>query len=124
MTEPIFNYDEASDTLYVSFEPGAAATGVALNDHMLLRLNTHEHRAIGITFFEYSVLAQATETGPRSFPLTGLAQCSEELRAVVLDILRRPPVCDLLSLATYTPSLSESLPIASLRPVPITATEA
>lgn len=119
MAEPIFNYDAESDTLYVSFAPGEAATGIALNDHMLLRINTHERRAIGLTFFDYSVLAQYTEAGPRSFPLTGLSQLSEERRVLVLDILHRAPVCELLSLAVYTPSLSEAMPIASLRPVPV-----
>ena len=33
MTKPSFNYDEMSDTLYVSFEPGVKATGIELNDH-------------------------------------------------------------------------------------------
>jgi uncharacterized protein YuzE len=124
MVEPIFNYDETSDTLYVSFAPGEAATGIALNDHMLLRINKREHRAIGVTFFDYSVLAQHTETGPRSFPLTGLSQLSDALHRTVLDILQRPPVCDLLSLSAYTPSLSESIPIAFLRPVPVGTAEA
>src|SRR5262245_38593239 len=60
--------------------------------------------------FDYSVLAQPTEVGPRSFPLTGLIQLSADLRALVLDILRRPPVCKLLSLSAYTPSLVETVP--------------
>jgi len=30
MTQPIFNYDEVSDTLYVSFAPGEEATGIEL----------------------------------------------------------------------------------------------
>ena len=119
MTEPIFHYDEASDTLYVSFAPGETATGIALNDHMLLRINKHERRAIGLTLFDYSVLAQHTEVGPRSFPLTGLMQLSEDLRSLVLDILRRPPVCALLSLSAYTPSLVDTVPIASLQPIPV-----
>ena len=123
MAEPIFHYDEASDTLYVSFAPGEAATGIALNDHMLLRINKHERRAIGLTLFDYSILAQVTEVSPRSFPLTGLMQLSEDLRAIVLDILQRPPVCELLSLSAYTPSLAETVPIASLQPVPIVASE-
>ena len=33
MAEPIFNYDEVSDTLHVSFAPGEKATGIELNDH-------------------------------------------------------------------------------------------
>lgn len=119
--EPVFSYDEPSDTLYVSFAPGEEATGVELNDHMLLRISKKGRRAIGLTFLEYSLLAQKTELGPRSFPLTGLAELSDELRATVIDILLRPPVSDILSLSTYTPSVAETIPITSLRPVPIHA---
>jgi uncharacterized protein YuzE len=120
MVKPSFNYDEISDTLYVSFEPGAKATGVELNDHILLRINKSERKAIGLTFFEYSLLAQRTEIGPRSFPLTGLAKLSDELREIVFDIVSRPPVSDILSLSAYTPSFVETIPITSLHPVPIT----
>ena len=120
MGEPLFNYDEMSDTLYVSFHPGEKATGIELNDHILLRINKSERRAIGLTFFEYSLLAQKTEVGPRSFPFTGLAQLSNELRRIVLDILLRPPVSDILTLSTYTPSFVETVPITSLR-VPVAA---
>src|SRR5467141_4905319 len=102
MAEPIFHYDEESDTLYVSFAPGEAATGIALNDHMLLRINKHERRVIGLTLFDYSVLAQPTEAGPRSFPLMGLIQLSADARSLEKNILRRPPVCKLLSLPAYT----------------------
>jgi len=120
MVKPSFNYDEMSDTLYVSFEPGAKATGVELNDHILLRINKSERKAIGLTFFEYSLLAQRTEIGPRSFPLTGLVKLSDELREIVFDILSRPPVSEILSLSAYTPSFVETIPITSLQPVPIT----
>ena len=119
MVEPIFNYDELSDTLYVSFEPGKAATGIELNDHILLRINKNERKAIGLTFFDYSVLAQKTEVGPRSFPLTGLAQLSDDLREIVLNILLHPPVNDVLVLSAYTPSSIETIPIAYLQPVPV-----
>jgi uncharacterized protein YuzE len=95
MTKPVFNYDEESDTLYISFAPGEAATGIELNDHILLRIDKSEHRAIGVTLFDYSVLVQRTDMGPRSFPLTGLAELSDELRDIVLDILARPPVSNI-----------------------------
>jgi len=116
-TKPIFNYDEMSDTLYVSFAPGEKATGIELNEHILLRINKRERRAIGLTFFDYSLLAQKTDLGPRSFPLTGLTGLSDELREIVLDILQRPPVNDILFLSTYTPSIVEAIPITSLQPV-------
>ena len=121
MSPSIFNYDEMSDTLYVSFSPGEHATGIELNDHILLRLNKKERRAIGLTFLDYSLLAQRTEAGPRSFPLTGLATISDELREMVLEILQHPPVSELLFLSSYTPSIAETIPITALQPAVIAA---
>ena len=115
------NYDEVSDTLYISFSPGEKATGIELNDHILLRINKKERRAIGLTFFEYSLLAQKTEVGPRSFPLTGLAGLSDELREIVLNILQNSPVSDFLFLSTYTLSITETVPIISLHPLELAA---
>ena len=100
MTPPIFNYDEVSDTLYISFSSGEQATGIELTPHILLRLNKQERKAIGMTFLEYSVLAQKTDMGPRSFPLTGLSELSDDLQDIVLDILQRPPVSDVLLLSS------------------------
>ena len=68
MREANYNYDEISDTLYISFEPKVKATGIELNDHILLRIDKQAGKAIGLTFFEYSLLAQKTEIGFRSFP--------------------------------------------------------
>ncbi len=119
MKKPNYNYDEASDTLYVSFEPGEKATGIELNEPMLLRITKDERRAVGLTFLDYSVLAQKTDIGPRSFPLTGLAELSEDLREIVLDILQRPPISDILQISAYTPSIVETIPISELQPLPI-----
>jgi uncharacterized protein YuzE len=120
MTKISFNYDELSDTLYISFEPGEKATGIELNEHILLRINKKERRAVGLTFFEYSLLAQKTDIGPRSFPLTGLSEISDDLREIVLDIIQHSPVSDILSLSAYTPSVIETIPISHLQPLPIT----
>lgn len=116
MSKPIFKYDEPSDTLYVSFAPGEKATGIELNEHMLLRVNKAERRAVGLTLFDYSVLAQRTELGIRSFPLSGLDDLSLDLRELVIDILRTPPVDEILSLSAYVPSAVEAIPISSLQP--------
>ena len=115
---PKFNYDEISDTLYVSFRPGEKATGVELNEHILLRIDKDKREVIGITFFDYSLLVQKADFGPRSFPLTGLEQLSEEMRELVLEILQSEPVAEILALSTYTPAYSGATPIASLRQVP------
>src|SRR5262245_54194204 len=117
MTTPTLHYDETSDTLYISFAPGEPATGIELNPHILLRINTIEHRAVGLTLFEYSLLAQPTDVGPRSVPLSGLTQLSTDLRELVLQIVQRPPVSNFLMLSAYTPSASEIIPITSVRPL-------
>jgi uncharacterized protein YuzE len=114
MTEPNINYDEASDTLYISFLPDIKATGIELNDHILLRIDKENSRVVGITLLNYSILVQKADFGPRSFPLTGLSTLSDETRGLVLDILAAPPVKEILSLSTYTPSLSEAIPITLL----------
>ena len=115
MTQPNFNYDEVSDTLYISFARGEQATGIELTPHILLRLNKPERRAVGMTFFEYSVLAEKSDIGPRSFPLTGLSDLSDDLQDIVIDVLQRPPVSDVLLLSSYTPSISETIPIMLLQ---------
>ena len=121
MRKPKINYDEISDTLYVTFEPGTKATGIELNEHILLRINRNKRRVIGLTFFEYSLLAQKTDVGPRSFPLTGLSELSGDLREIVLDILLSPPVSDILSVSAFTPSIVETIPIMLLQPLPLSA---
>ena len=115
MDKPNFNYDKKSDTLYVSFEPQMEATGIELNDHILLRINKAERKAVGVTFFEYSILAQQTDIGPRSFPLTGLCDLSDALKEMVMDILQRSPIKEILPLSAYTPSAIETIPTASPR---------
>lgn len=115
MTEPIFKYDEVADTLYITFVPGKKATGIALNDQVLLRVDKHARQAVGVTIFDYSYLAQPTEMGVRSLPLTGLAELSDELRELALEILQKSPVKEILLISTYSPSITETVPITLLQ---------
>ncbi|MFL5803317.1 MAG: DUF2283 domain-containing protein, partial [Roseiflexaceae bacterium] len=79
--------------------------------------NKQERRAVGITLFDYSVLAQQTDMGPRSFPLVGFDRLPADIRELVLDILRRPPVRDILMISAYTPNLTETMPIIAVQPL-------
>ncbi len=115
MSEPIFKYDELSDTMNISFAAGESGTGIELNEHILLRINEIENRAVGLTLFNYSVLAQPTEIGFRSLPLSGLAELPKEMREVVIEILLSSPVREILSLSAYTPSVLETIPITHLQ---------
>ena len=115
MKKPIFKYDEMSDTLYVSFASGENGTGIELNEHILLRVNLEERRAVGLTLFDYSVLAQPTEIGFRSLPLKGLEELPSDVRELVVEILLSSPVKDVLSLSAYMPSMIETIPITTLQ---------
>jgi uncharacterized protein YuzE len=121
MAGTIINYDELSDTLYVSFAPGEKATGIELNEHILLRINKAERRPVGLTFFEYSLLAQVTEMGIRSFPLSGLADLPDDLREMVLEMLLHEPVSDVLAISACTPPAAETILITLLRALPLAA---
>jgi uncharacterized protein YuzE len=114
MTEPQILYDEPADTLYVSFVPGESATGIELNDHILLRVDAAGRRAIGITLLDFSLLAQRTEFGPRSFPLTGLRRLGPGLRNLAVSLLQSPPVSDYLTLSVFTPNAAEEIPATVL----------
>ncbi|HEX8450745.1 MAG TPA: DUF2283 domain-containing protein [Longimicrobium sp.] len=116
MSDPTRKYDEISDTLHITFMPGESGTGIELNENTLLRINTGARSAVGLSLFNYSILAQRTEMGPRSFPLTGLAMLSEELREIALQILQDAPVHDYLTVSAYTPGGSEPIPIMYLQP--------
>ncbi len=115
MTEAIFKYDEVGDTLYITFVPGKKATGIALNDQLLLRVDRATRQAVGVTIFDYSYLAQPTDMGVRSLPLTGLAELSDELRELALEILQEPPVNEILLVSNYSPSVTETIPISLLQ---------
>lgn len=117
MIEPVYHYDAESDTLSIVFAPGEHATGIELTDHILLRINKQERRAVGITLLDYSLLAQPTEMGPRSFPLVGIEHLSADIRAMVFDIVRQPPVRDVLAISAYTPNLIETTPIIAVQPL-------
>jgi uncharacterized protein YuzE len=122
MSQPIINYDETSDTLHISFEPGVKATGIELNDNILLRIDKAHRKVIGLTFLNYSILAQKADFGPRSFPLTGIARLSSEMKEIVMEVISNSPVKEILSLSTYTPSFAEAIPITLLHlPQPLVA---
>ncbi|NBD36892.1 MAG: DUF2283 domain-containing protein [Chloroflexi bacterium] len=123
--EPVISYDKEADVLYISFSPGEkATTAVELNDNILLRFNRAEKRAIGLTLMDFSVLVQLTVLGPRSFPLSGLQELEPDWQALVMEIITQPPVNQILKVSVYTPSLTETMPIAlveraSLMPVAV-----
>lgn len=115
MKEPVIKYDEISDSLYITFDVGKPATGIELNDQILLRIDKDNRKAVGITIFDYSVMSRKTEIGPRSFPLDGLNELSYDTRKIVYEILLTHPVNEFLYLSAYCPANIENIiPIAMI----------
>lgn len=117
MTNPAFHYDydQDVDILYISFGSGLPATSaVELNENILLRLNLAARQAVGLTLMDFSVLAQPTPLGPRYFPLSGLADLEADWQEWLLDLLAAPPVSQILTVAAYTASSSETIPTVAI----------
>jgi uncharacterized protein YuzE len=84
-----FRYDEASDALHLAFGPARSATGVALHEDLLLRMDEAAREPVGVTIFNFSRLAEQEE---RCLPLRGLSQLDESMRGLALQIMLGPAV--------------------------------
>ena len=96
MNKSNFKYDEISDILSVTFFENESATGIELNENILLRVDLKKKRAIVLTLFNYSILAKPTEIGFRSLPLTELNELPREIREIVIKFLLSKPVSEVL----------------------------
>jgi uncharacterized protein YuzE len=115
MTEPKIKYDEPSDTVQLTFIPGRSATGIELNENLLLRWDPGSGEVIGLDFFNFSVLAQKTEWGVPSYPLY-LDALTPEVRDKVVEVLQREPLKRYLRVSALIIPNCEPKPITSLDP--------
>lgn len=106
-----FMYDRDSDDLEIVFEKGRANCAIELTDNIVLRFDREKEKALSLILLSFSVLAQPTEIGPKSFPLTGLADLPDDLRQTVVKIVTSPPVNQFLKVSYFYPSPAERLPI-------------
>jgi hypothetical protein len=106
-----FAYDEKGDIMEVVFGNVKATCAIELTEEILLRFNLERGQAAGLTILDFSVLASSTEMGPRSFPLTGLADLPDDLRQTVVKIITSSPVNQLLKVSYFYSSPVERFPI-------------
>lgn len=109
-------YDETEDILEVFFGDNEPATGVELTDHILLRLNQTSGRAVSLTLLRFSILAERTEYGPRSYPLNNLKELPEALRELVMQALITSPVDEFLKLSYFQASPTKRVPFTYVEP--------
>jgi uncharacterized protein YuzE len=111
-------YDENADILEIFFGENESATGVELTDHILLRLNQKTGRIVSLTFLHFSILAEQTEFGPRSYPLDKLDELPEDFRELVVHTLTAAPLNQFLKLSFFQESLTKRVPLAYVAQAP------
>ncbi len=100
MTERLqeyFEYDQESDLLDVYFaEPTQARERpfwtIELTDNITISIDRAIGKAVAVGLLDFSRLTSMTPFGPRSFPITGLANLPPAERDLVLEILKTEPV--------------------------------
>jgi hypothetical protein len=112
-------YDPEADMLEIFFETNAPATGIELTDHIVLRLNLQTKRAVSLLLLNFSILAERTEYGPRSYPLTTLPTLPDEVRAVVLQVVTSMPVKQFLKVSHFQASPTERVPLTYVEAQPM-----
>jgi len=99
-------YDREGDILSLFFQDvkGQRNTGVELNDNVILYFNPDTEKALCLIIIDYSKMIARTDSGEwKAFPLSGLSKLPPEVRAIVLRILKSPPVNEFLTVEeTYS----------------------
>ncbi|MEW5766886.1 MAG: DUF2283 domain-containing protein [bacterium] len=114
-------YDPEADILELFFGANEPATGVELTDQIILRLNKKSQRAISLMVLHFSILAEHTEYGPRSYPLTKLNEVPADLRELVLHLITSAPVNQFLKLSHFQASPTKRIPLTYVESSPIVA---
>ena len=70
---------------------------------------------------DFSILVQMTNLGPRQFPLSGLQDLEPEWQEMVIEVLKTPPVSHILNVSMYTASSENTVPIALVNQIPLSA---
>ncbi|NJL28682.1 MAG: DUF2283 domain-containing protein [Thermoanaerobaculia bacterium] len=94
-----FEYDAESDVLDVYFSDPRPTWTIELTENIIVAIDREAGTAVSLSFLDISELIRRTPFGPRSFPITGLADLPIAERDLVLDILHSPPVSDWLDIS-------------------------
>ncbi len=87
-----YEYDPEGDVLEVYFGDKRKAWTIELTDNISISIDRATRRAIGLSLLDFKELIKRTPLGPRSFPLTGLADLPLAERDLVIEILTTSPV--------------------------------
>lgn len=118
--ERLFNwqYDKEGDVLDVYFAPNHPVWTIELTDNIMLSIDRQTRKAIRLTLLDFTELIRPTAFGPRSFPLTGLADLPIHERDLVVEILTSSPVNEWLDISSVQAMPDSPFAVAHLEPLP------
>jgi len=90
--EETYAYDPESDVLEVYFGEKHPAWTIELTDNITISIDRETRQVRSLLFMDFTELIRPTPIGPRSFPLTGLADLPLAERDLVVHVLTTPPV--------------------------------
>ncbi len=112
-------YDNEADILDLFFGENESATGIQLTDQILLRVNKNTKRAISLMVLDFSIMAEQTEYGPRSYPLDKFDDLPEDLQELVLKLITSMPVSQFLKLSHFQASPTRRIPLTYIVSEPL-----
>jgi hypothetical protein len=121
MTQQIewFEYDQEGDVLDVHFtEKRQAAWTIELTPNIMISIDRAKEQAVCLTFLDYTELIRATDWGPRSFPITGLADLPLLEQELVFMVLNSVPVQRWLDVSVVQNLPESPFSVAHLEPPP------
>jgi hypothetical protein len=95
-----FEYDREGDVLEVYFGDKRRAWTIELTENITVGIDRQAETVVSLSFLDFSRLARRTASGPRSFPVTGLAEIPDSERELVLRLITSPPVTRWLDIST------------------------
>jgi hypothetical protein len=95
-----FEYDREGDVLDLYFGEKRRAWTIELTENITIGIDRQAETVVSLGFLDFSQLARPTDSGPRSFPVTGLAQLTDRERELVFRLITSPPVSKWLDVST------------------------
>jgi hypothetical protein len=117
MTE-LYRYDEESDLLDVYFGEIRPAWTIELTDNIMLSMDRQTKQVVCLSLLDFTELIRPTLFGPRSFPLTGLADLPIAERDIVISALLSPPLSRWLDISSVEALPDSPFAVTHLETIP------
>ncbi len=116
LIEEQYEYDRETDMLDVYFGEKRPAWTIELTDNITISIDREAKAPVALGFLDFTELIRPTPFGPRSFPITGLADLPIVERDLVLRILTSPPVSSWLDVSAVQELPDSPFAVAHLEP--------